>query len=264
MKTIKKRLEERKNYLLKLKREKEKALATAPQGYLRICKPGNKPQYYLRTDPKDYNGVYIRRKDVRIAKKLAQKDYDSKILCNIEKELNAINKYMLNCPDIGAEEIYDHLHEERKKLIQPIIQSEEDYIRGWENLEFSGKGIDERTPEMYTAKGERVRSKSEVIIAEALKREGIPYRYEYPVFLKSFGEVYPDFTVLNVRKRKEIYWEHLGMMDDADYVENALKKIEAYEENGIFAGENLILTYETKKNPLNPKAVNRMIKRYLK
>lgn len=92
MKTIKVRLEERKKYLLKLQREKEKAVAAAPKGYLRICKHGNKPQYYLRTDPKDYNGIYIRRKDVKIAKKLAQKDYDKKILCKVEKEINAINK----------------------------------------------------------------------------------------------------------------------------------------------------------------------------
>lgn len=170
---------------------------------------------------------------------------------------------MLNCPDICAEEIYEHLHEERQKLVLPIIKTDEEYIRAWENIEFRGKEIDEKTPEIYTTKGERVRSKSEVIIADALKREGIPYRYEYPVFLKHLGEVYPDFTVLNVRERKEIYWEHLGMMDDIDYVEYALKKMEAYEANGIFAGENLILTYETKKNPLNPKTVTRMIKRYL-
>ncbi|MBO5165711.1 MAG: hypothetical protein J6B90_03800, partial [Lachnospiraceae bacterium] len=87
---------------------------------------------------------------------------------------------------------------------------------------------------------------------------------ECPLRLKGYGKFYPDFTVLNVKKRKEIYWEHLGMMDDVDYVDNALQKIRIYEENGIYTGENLIITYETKKNPINQKIVNRMISRYLK
>ena len=70
--------------------------------------------------------------------------------------------------------------------------------------------------------------------------------------------------MLNVRKRQEILWEHLGMMDDEIYVEKAIQKITTYEQNGIFPGENLILTYETKKNPLNQKTIMRMIQHYLK
>lgn len=54
------------------------------------------------------------------------------------------------------------------------------------------------------------------------------------------------------------------MMDDLDYVENALRKITLYEKNGIFTGDSLILTYETKKNPINQKVVRGMIQRYLK
>ncbi|MFQ9213592.1 MAG: hypothetical protein ACLR4C_08105 [Eubacterium ventriosum] len=44
--------------------------------------------------------------------------------------------------------------------------------------------------------------------------------------------------MLNRKTRKEIYWEHLGMMDDADYVEKAIKKIELYEKMGYFKGIN--------------------------
>ena len=119
-------------------------------------------------------------------------------------------------------------------------------------------------PELYTAKGERVRSKSEVMIADLLNKETIPYRYEYPLYLKGFDLVYPDFTVLNVKKRKEIYWEHFGMMDDSEYVEKAMKKITVYAQNGIFPGINLIVTFETRKTPLNQKMAMLVIKEYLK
>ena len=66
-------------------------------------------------------------------------------------------------------------------------------------------------------------SKSEIILADLLNRNGIPYRYEYPVHLKGWGKVYPDFTLLDVRKRREIYWEHFGMMDDSEYAEKAIQ-----------------------------------------
>ena len=261
---MKSKLEERKELLEKWKKEKEKAVVSAPQGCLRICNKGKKTHYYMRMDPKDNNGAYIKNKDFHIAQKLAQKDYDKKVLRHIEKELNAINKYLLHCPGIYAEEIYEHLNTERKQLISPILQTEADYVRNWENVRYLGKELDESVPKLYTAKGERVRSKSEVIIADALNREGIPYRYECPVYIQQWGNVYPDFTVLNVRKRKEIYWEHLGMMGDAEYVNYALTKLEAYEDNGIFVGENLIITYETNVYPINQKTINRMIERYLK
>ena len=97
-----------------------------------------------------------------------------------------------------------------------------------------------------------------------MNREGIPYRYEYPVDIKGWGKFYPDFTVLNIKKRREIYWEHLGMMDDVTYVENALQKITLYMQNGIFLNDNLIITYETKRNPLNQKMIRLMIEQYLK
>lgn len=54
------------------------------------------------------------------------------------------------------------------------------------------------------------------------------------------------------------------MMDDPSYVEKSLQKITLYEQNGIFPGENLILTYETRKNPMNQKIIRLMIQRYLK
>ena len=54
------------------------------------------------------------------------------------------------------------------------------------------------------------------------------------------------------------------MMDDPVYVEKALKKIAVYEQNGIFPGENLILTYETRMTPIRQKLIAFMIQHYLK
>ena len=64
-------------------------------------------------------------------------------------------------------------------------------------------------------------------------------------------------------KGLNILWEHLGLMDIPEYAEKAIRKITAYEENGYFPGENLILTYETAGQPLNLKLLKDTIKRYL-
>lgn len=261
MEQFKEQLEKRKHFLTKLKIAKEKALKNVPEGLLRINQTENKTYYYLRTDPKDFQGKYIRKKDTDLARKLAQKDYDEKILRSIEKEIKAIEKYIINCPNIYAEQIYKNLHAERQKLIRPIAEPIEEYIRNWENKEYQGKGFEENIPEIYTSKGERVRSKSEVIIADLLNKEQIPYRYECPIQLKGWGIVYPDFTALNVRK--EIYWEHFGMMDDPEYAEKAIDKITRYAENGIIQGCNIILTFETKRNPISSKQIKQMIQQFL-
>ena len=263
MEEIKNLMKKRREYLLGLKREKEKALESAPEGFLRICKSRNRTQYYRRIDPKDLSGVYIRDKDVKLAKELAQKDYDQRIIKAIGIELESIENYFARNTKLYAEQVYENLHKERKKLITPIREAEEQFLENWKAVDYEGKGFTVDAPEFYTTRGERVRSKSEWIIGELLERNEIPYRYEYPIYLKGLGKIYPDFTILNVKRRKELYWEHFGMMDNPSYVEKAIGKIRMYEQNEIFPGENLIITYETSRNPISQKVVMILIQKYL-
>ena len=73
-------------------------------------------------------------------------------------------------------------------------------------------------------RGERVRSKSEILIANSLNEMNIQYRYEYPIRISN-TTFYPDFYILNLRRRKEYIWEHFGRMDDIEYARNAIRKI---------------------------------------
>ena len=96
-----------------------------------------------------------------------------------------------------------------------------------------------------------------------LEKQGIPYKYEQALSLGRFGSVRPDFTCLNVRTRTEYIWEHFGMMDDEDYSNKNISKINAYEDNGFHAGNNLIMTFETSKYPINSSIIKTMIQTYL-
>lgn len=264
MQQIQGKLEKRKEELLKIKKQKLEEIKKGPQGTLRISISEGKIRYYHRTNSKDFNGVYIKESDKELANKLAQKDYDKKVLKEIEKELVATERYLHTTKLLNTNRIYENLHKERQRLVTPIWVPNQKFVEQWEAVEYTGKEFAEQMPEIYTSKGERVRSKSEVMIADLLREEEIPYRYEYPIYLKGVGMIYPDFTILNKTSRKEIYWEHLGMMDDSSYAENAIRKIISYEQNGIFPGQELILTYETKMNPLTPKMIKMLIAHYLK
>ena len=264
MNRVKKELESRKKELLQIKKEKEQALKGVPKGTLRISCSQGRTQFYHRKEKEDRRGTYITAKEHNLVKKLAQKEYDQKVLRAVEAELRAVERCRSYCNLREPESIYEQLHKERKNLITPIRPSDEDFLKQWEAVEYVGKGFAENAPEYYTARNERVRSKSEWMIANLLKDAEIPYRYEYPIYLKGLGQVYPDFMVLNGKNRQEFYWEHFGRMDDAEYLERALYKISMYEQNGIYLGEKLLVTFETSASPLNPKVVINKIEQYLK
>lgn len=84
------------------------------------------------------------------------------------------------------------------------------------------------SPQVMTSFGLKVRSKSEVFIAEKLFEKNIEFKYEIP--LSAAGKTYyPDFT-LYIGK-KEIYWEHFGMLSDQTYAEKTEIKIKWYNKH---------------------------------
>ena len=66
---------------------------------------------------------------------------------------------------------YSNFPQEIKNFITPIDVADEDFIRSWLS---------------------------------------IPYKYECPLQLSNGMIIYPDFTVLDVKRRKVWYWEHRG------------------------------------------------------
>ena len=112
-----------------------------------------------------------------------------------------------------------------------------------------------------TLAGHKVRSKSEVIIANLLYTNHIPYRYEAALALNELT-VYPDFTILHPTTQQFFYWEHFGMMDKNNYCDAACNKLKSYCYNGIFPSMQLITTYETGKVPIRSEQVQQIITQY--
>ena len=261
--TVKQTLADRERELHRIIKEKELALKHVPGGSLRYNRRETGFYYYLREDPKDPTGKYIKEKDRKLAAALAQRDYDGKVLELAKKELAAVQKLQRLYRDGCPEDLIEKTAEGRRVLISPIRLPDEEYARQWQEADYDVKPMTEDVPELETGKGEPVRSKTEVIIADTLARWKIPYRYESRLVLPGAGAIYPDFTVLNKRLRKELFWEHMGMMDDHAYCENAVSRIGKYTRAGILPGDKLILTFETRAQPLRVSQIETVIQKYL-
>jgi hypothetical protein len=83
-----------------------------------------------------------------------------------------------------------------------------------------------------TSKGLAVRSKSEVIIAEALTHAGVSFEYEKALVLGGATR-YPDFTIEDEISGKTFYWEHLGLLHRDDYRRSWERKLAWYRQNGV-------------------------------
>ena len=257
-------LQERKTMLESLIRQKELSLMNGPEGSLRVSRhTKNEYQYYLRMGKEAPNGMYIPKKKMELIRALAQKGYDQKILRLAQNELKGINSLLHTYEGGCIDAVYEAMPEPRRLLVAPFEPTDDQYVEEWLAEEYEHMGFAEGSPEYYTGKGERVRSKSEIIIADTLFRMGIPYKYERPLNLPGYLQWHPDFTVLNVRQRKEYLWEHLGMMDDAEYAEKALEKINTYISLGFYPGDNLILTHETAAHPFNTRIIESLAAHYL-
>jgi hypothetical protein len=84
-----------------------------------------------------------------------------------------------------------------------------------------------------TRRGEAVRSKSEVIIADTLLANGLEYAYERPLVAHDGSIRYPDFTIEDAETGLTVYWEHLGLLHDPAYRERWERKLSWYRRQGI-------------------------------
>ena len=74
-----------------------------------------------------------------------------------------------------------------------------------------------------------VRSKSEAIITNMLVDRDIPFKYEEPLYAPDGTMFLPDFTVKF--KGEEYYWEHVGRLNDKNYMAHWAKKEAWYNKH---------------------------------
>ena len=105
----------------------------APEGCLKWQNKKGKTYYYHQF-MKDNKWVrrYIKKGELSLAKKLAQKHYYISIRPILKKKLDEIKRFTKKCPSNELEEIYDNLSDERKSLVTPIQISVKEKVKQWQ------------------------------------------------------------------------------------------------------------------------------------
>lgn len=227
---------------------------------------------YKRTGPSQTNGTYIRKNNSQEIKPLVQKLYNTKLRKAVFEEYDQVRKCIeiLSNTDTSAETVMDSIPKELQRFVNTELFEDKRRTAEWKSEVVVGSNPIKAEKTYVASDGTGVRSKSELIIAEALIACKVPYFYERPFF--GFYEydtgrrtrnLFPDFTCLNRRTGKTFYWEHLGMMDNPDYAAKNVRRIMEYAKEGVYPGSELIMSFEAAEVPLRTEYVRAVIRKYL-
>ena len=231
-------------------------ISSSPKGQLHCKVINGKARFYCRMSNKDTNGIYLSSKGDQsvLLRKLAQKLYAERILKAAENELAVVDK----CKNLldkqltseTIEQVFEGLEPDLQNMTMPFVETDEAFVQNWLNNLFENTAFREDEKKFTTARGEKVRSKAELMIADILYREKVPYKYECPLRIGS-RQLHPDFTILDVKNRKEYYWEHFGMVDDPGYAAGAIRRIACYSAVCANIGGDLIVSFESSDVPFD-------------
>lgn len=244
----------------------QNALSKRPPGNLTVQKWGNTSQFYYRLKTEGAHRRYIRKENLHFIKELAQKEYETSFLKAASRQKEVLCKAQSSASPRSASLMYhalarpfEKLTPERQALVTPYVLPDDLYIQSFLATEYEKKGFFDGAPVILTENGERVRSKSEKIIADKLSSMGIPYLYECPLYLKKIGWIHPDFTLLDVRERTTVILEHFGLMQDLSYVAQAMRKVDCYIYDGYVPGDRLLITHEGGTQVLDHESLDLLI-----
>jgi len=131
----------------------------------------------------------------------------------------------------------------------------------WENEPYEQLDYRNEYKQQVTSRGLRVRSKSELIIAEILYENHLPFRYEQVLHFDNIT-LAPDFTIKS-KSGKVFYWEHQGLNKEREYQRRQIQKLDTYISHGITPWDNLIVSYDNEAGNIDIRMVKAEIENKL-
>lgn len=231
----------------------KKFLENAPEGRLSLHRKNGHSYYYQKLA--DGKVKYLNKKEKVLLSALAQKSYYEKIVQNLDEKMLLL-KPLLQSYETDIDDVYESLSEEKRNLVTPIKQTDKQKIEAWQNERVTTYNEYPEALRFHTQRGELVRSKSELMIADYLYKNAdiLDYRYEQELTLNNQREtitIHPDFKIFNLKTGQIFYWEHAGKMDEMKYVNGFMRKIALYSSNGFTIGKDVIITFEDSSHPLD-------------
>ena len=236
----------------------KKQITQLPEGRLLCEANGKYAKHYRFIHNKDTNQEIkeiIPSKQLNLAKNLALKQYLSYRLEDLDYIYTLLSKYIARFSkhNFKAEKYLQkrHIH---NLIISSLYGDDFNKHLSTVNADYNLQPHKESL-KFKSISGNMLRSKSELLIDQALFHNNFLYQYECPITLNSIT-LHPDFSIIRQSDSKLIIWEHFGMMDNQSYAQNAMQKLNIYIQNGFIPNINLITTYETSNSPLDNRQID--------
>ena len=241
----------------------EKELARHPEGFLQCFKNGNSYKWYQKLSLRGKGRHYITKENRVLAEQLALNTYHYCQLKDAKKELLYLQSFLDRNP-LTSGSLSQHLlnHPEFKGLLLPSLNSLEKDLLDWKASSYRKNPYHPEKLRFETVTGEKVRSKSEAFIYNALEANNLAFRYDSSWTPDAATELFPDFIIRHPATGALIIWEHLGLLDKEHYRTDFYRRLDIYIRHGFIPGVNLILTGETSDMPFNPRIIDGIIEHY--
>ncbi len=263
----------------KLQKEQKRELRKLPPGQLSVRKKKGK-KHYMQLFPEGFDDKVkrVRRgisQNEDMIHALARKKYLQQSLKLLDKNIPALEKLLAvhkaPTPDNIINALPKTYEELPPRAFLPNLRKKNE----WAKADYEQNAYRSEAKMHITAQGLKVRSKSEVIIADKLDAYGIPYHYDEMIYIEN-QSLSPDFIILHGHQQDEsyragsayssdepkgfMYWEHCGMVNDPAYMRHHKWKLDMYEKAGIVPWKNLILTYDDEHGNIDARLIDAEIK----
>lgn len=231
-----------------------------------ICKESRGIRRFYLKEGKNSRPKYLRRADYKAAEKVLQDKVAQKTREILERNISELESTLKKISDYDADSVLVKMPAAYARFQDELLLKRDHSEAAFPQSE---NPKDRAGLRFRTSFGLYVRSKNEVLIAEALYAAGLEFWYEkrLELVVKSGDGYntdveYPDFTI-KAPDGSIIYWEHFGMMDKQDYQEKNYRKLQNYLANGIYPPHNMILTFDGDSMPFDNGAIWRIIDGFL-
>ena len=240
-----------------------KELLDLPDGELYIFSDRNGACRYYNRLRKVGNRKKERRygikKDPELLNALVRKKYVTEALARLEKDIAEADRMLAEYVPADENSVMEEFVGRYPELAEGIYSRRND--RKWAELAGARSDFHEESLTSVAADGTPRRSRGELLIGAKLDRHGIPYVYE--ALAHPDLPYRPDFMIERPKDGKIIFWEHIGKVNDADYMEGCRRKFAAYEDVGIVPWDNLIITYDQANGGVNERLIDAMVQGWL-
>ena len=219
----------------------EKRLKDLPEGSLWLSKSKGKVYY---SKYQDGTRIYLGNNSHKEVQSLQLRKVLEETSSRMQYNKDLIAEFLTKYQDPSPQTVKKSLSKAYQSTDSDLLFAHDGKQRkGWADRPYQKNAFHPEKLTHKTLRGDSVRSKSEVIIANNYFAKGIPYRYEE--LIKVGGKTFaPDFSILVPRLDKVKYHEHFGMMYDPEYRARATQKMGDYIAAGFQPYEDIIFTFD--------------------